>query len=151
MATQHTFPVIIEVRQLEFKPVQLIPKTHMEGDPETERAPLVTADNYTLDGQAHLKVRIVVFSSSIYSEPIIGVTNNNSFFYIQEGPKVEPAEWNPVPYNVYYFEFELKTNYLVNEITVFNNFSDPKTSRGTVTTVQSTTPPITPPRAASTI
>lgn len=145
MSIPPTFPVTIEVNRLGLSPLQLWPKYPIESDPTKEVAPLVTADNYTWADKAHLRVRIIVFSSSLYLEPIIGVTNNNSFFYIQEGDKVQPDIPVPAPYNVYYFHVELITDYLVNEITVFNNLADPKTSRGTVTTVQSTTPPVTPP------
>ncbi len=154
--TGEDFTVIVNVQK--FSPFGLIqldtfdkkPLLISEEEKGNEIAPLVSAEQYikpldplaTVESAVNvnvLKVRILVFASNKLTAPIIGVTDNYTTFYIQEGSS---GNGDGSKYNLYYFHFDLETGYPVNQITVFNNISDPKTSRGTVTTVQSTTPPL---------
>ena len=100
-------------------------------DPSKPIAPLVTAV-YVKDA---LIFRIVVFiDSSSTKEPIFSVDKNNSDFYVQYDFKEEL----PTSYTAWYIYVSYISTY-INTITVYNSDIDPKTSRGTETTVQQAT------------
>lgn len=100
-------------------------------DPSKPIAPLVTA-LYVKDA---LTFRIVVFiDSSSTKEPTFSVDKNNSDFYVQYDFKEEL----PTSYTAWYIYVSYISTY-INTITVYNSDIDPKTSRGTETTVQQAT------------
>lgn len=100
------------------------------------KAPMVSA--FYDESIKGIHFRISFFSSGGQEEPIIAVAENNTDFYIlyQEGT-VLPAAC------VWYFEFVYPCEY-IDRVTVYNHYIDPKTSRGTITIVQSAEPPRKP-------
>lgn len=155
MSEKKTVKVELELTQIENPGlVQIQPTDIQEFEVNTNReiAPLVSAECYPGTillndvpiAVTMLRVRIMVFVNSADQEPVVGVTDDNTCFYIQTSPPKVPnnvAE-GQATYNMYYIHFNRVVEFPLTQITVFNNLSDPKTSRGTVTTVQSTTPPI---------
>jgi hypothetical protein len=144
--------VLLEVKKLVYPEMDRIElKLHSnrvydpQGTKEDEIAPLVSVYNYRDElGVGHLRGRIFVFTTNICEPPTIGVTNDNTCFYIQTEIPDENKNKTPEYYRLWYFDLKIPTGYMVYQICVFNILADPKTSRGTVTTVQSTTPPPPP-------
>lgn len=99
-------------------------------------APLVTA--VYENGDDTIKIRILCFETNGTATditPTVGVDKMNNNFYIQFAGKWDAT----MPKTAWYFEFEYK-NIGVVYVNVFSNFIDPKTSRGTVTSVQAAEP-----------
>lgn len=91
-------------------------------------APLVSAV-YINDA---VNFRIVVFIDSNNTKaPTFGVDSNNTDFYLEYDSREEV----PKSYTAWYIDVFYTCKY-VDKVTVYNQDTDPKTSRGTVTTVQ---------------
>jgi len=95
-------------------------------------APLVTA----IDTGEGFKIRILAFSTGPLAVlPTVGVDAVNNNYYVQFA-----GSWIPDSLKTaWYIEF-LHTSAPVETIRVYCNYTDPKTSRGTITSVQPAEP-----------
>lgn len=98
-------------------------------------APLVSA-KYS-DDKKKILLRVVVFISSDFKdEPIFGIGTDKSFYVFYNLNENLPV----TSYNTWYFKAEYETNGMLLEkdsVTMYNFNTDPKTSRGTTTSVGS--------------
>ena len=126
-STLKLIPIIVEPIVIGQKLPASLVKAPIE-DFSKPIAPLVSVE-YIKDA---VNFRIVVFIDSNNTKaPTFGVASNDTDFYLQYDSKEEV----PKSYTAWYIDVFYTSEY-VDKVTVYNQDTDPKTSRGTVTTVQ---------------
>jgi hypothetical protein len=131
---------IPEFHQIDIKPTILntdVPISDFDNN-TLPIAPLVSA-KYSNSEKTKILLRVVVFISSDFKDkPIFGIGTDKNFYVFYNLNENLPV----TSYTTWYFKAEYETNGMLLEkdsVTMYNFNTDPKTSRGTVTSVGSST------------